>query len=104
MLGKLSLFTVACLQAATLFSYVVFVGWLMSHAESWLSYTPPLINIVFFLGVFTTSALVSATLTLAYPAYVFWKEKNLSKSIRLILATIFWLFVFLTAFAVLLSN
>ncbi|MDD5710556.1 MAG: hypothetical protein PHV43_00425 [Candidatus Colwellbacteria bacterium] len=94
---------VACLQAAALFAYVGLVGWLVSRAENWLPETPIFLNIAFFLGVFTTSALVSATLTLIYPAYVFWKERNISKSIKLILATIAWLFIFLMAFAVLVS-
>ena len=98
-LDKLPLYIVALFQSLSLIAYISLVGLLMSRTEHWFDQVPDFIGISFFLTIFTTSALISVTITLGYPAYLFWKNKKMDQSIKLIVYTIIWLIFFILSFA-----
>lgn len=50
---------------------------------------------VLFLIVFCASALVSALITLGYPVILIWKKNEVTKALKLVAFTAFWLMVFI---------
>lgn len=96
--GKTPLFLIAFGQALALVLYIVVVASFINQAESWLDQIPDLLGGILFITIFSTSALMAASLTLGYPIYLFWKTKKFDQSIRLVVYTIVWLLVFITTF------
>ncbi|MFH1694264.1 MAG: hypothetical protein ABH880_00720 [Patescibacteria group bacterium] len=83
------------LQAIGLSIYVGLVGFIMWNSEHWFENEPSARNIIFVLILFVTSALMSALITLGYPAYLILKRKKTTRAIKIIIYTAFWLILFL---------
>jgi len=87
---------IALLQAAGLTAYVSLIAFFMQNAQNWFG--PQEGNKMFgtmvFLLIFIISALVSASIMLAYPASLFFKGKK-KTALKIMLQSVGWLVVFL---------
>lgn len=90
---KLPLWLIGFFQAFGLVLYCSLVALMLSQGESWFKKVPEYFGPFIFLMVFTTSALISAIITLGYPIILFWHKKQKKQAIKLILYTAVWLLV-----------
>lgn len=91
---KTSLCLISFLQALGLAFYCSLVAILFWKGNNLFGNDPNYWGPVLFLIIFTTSALISALLVLAYPVYLIWQKKQIAKAIRLIGYTAVWLLGF----------
>ena len=100
---KLSLRTIAFMQAAGVATYILLfaatVQFLGHHFES--VQVSPVFSMALVLMAFVFSATVCSAVFLGYPTYLFFEGKK-KESVRLILESIVWLAVFLIVFLILL--
>jgi len=80
------------IQAATLMAYISTVVFIIK--SELLVGEPEFFGILLMLTIFTTSALVSATITLGYPIYLFWKQHEFKLAIKSVVSTAIWLVLF----------
>lgn len=92
---KNCLCAVAFLQAFGLVLYCSLVALLFWKGNDWFGRMPNYLGPFLFLVLFSTSALVSALLTLGYPVYLFWVKKQRSKGLKLVTYTTSWLIGFI---------
>lgn len=92
---KMSLGFIAFLQALGLALYISAVGTFLWNGENWFGQTPNFPIIILLIGIFTTSALISALITLGYPTYLIFKKREFSKALKLTLYTAIWLIFFI---------
>ncbi|PIR98180.1 MAG: hypothetical protein COT89_00495 [Candidatus Colwellbacteria bacterium CG10_big_fil_rev_8_21_14_0_10_42_22] len=76
------------LQAIILVLYVGLVALLMWNGEKLFGQSSGPGNIVFVLTLLVTSTLISATVTLGYPAYLFFIKKDIRNAIEVIASTV----------------
>lgn len=93
-LEKLSLPTLGFLQALGLTLYCGAVVTLISNLNSIAGqqdnkFLAPLLALL----ILTTSALISALITLGYPIVLFWEKKQPARAIQLVAYTIGWMIV-----------
>jgi hypothetical protein len=93
-MANLSLGFMAFLQALGLMAYCSLVAVLFWQGNRWFGKVPGYLAPLLFLTLFTTSALVCATITLGYPVILFWQKKQTSQAVKLVLATTLWLVFF----------
>src|SRR3989344_6608001 len=95
-----SLEFIAFLQASGLLAYCSLVAVVLWNGNRWFGnvagYLAPLLALV----LFTTSALISALLTLGYPALLLWQKKQPARALKLAAYTAGWLALF-TSFVIL---
>ncbi len=96
---KLPIIALGLIQALALTVYITMVGFIMWTSQDWFNQAPGVLGISFFLTIFTMSALVSGLITLGYPIYLFFKDKNIIAALKLVFYTAGWLALFLTALA-----
>ncbi|MFH1183030.1 MAG: hypothetical protein V1690_02080 [Candidatus Moraniibacteriota bacterium] len=86
---------VALAQAAGLTAYVMLVALFMQSLQSWFGSQKddPILSPMIFLLVFIISALVSASIMLAYPAILFFRGKR-KTAMKIVLQSIGWLVFF----------
>src|SRR3989344_8355343 len=86
-----SLEFIAFLQASGLLAYCSLVAVILWNGNRWFGnvtgYFAPLLALV----LFTTSALISALLTLGYPALLLWEKKQPIQALKLVAYTAGWL-------------
>ncbi len=101
---KLSLTTIAFLQAAGIAVYVTLFAFTVQYLGQRFQPTPisPFFSMVLVLTTFVFSASVCATIFFGYPAYLFSEGKR-KEAIRLVLKSIGWLAIFLVAFLLLIA-
>jgi len=79
-------------QALALVGYVSLVVLVMRSEPG--GGEPEFLGIMTILLLFSTSALVSATITLGYPIYLFWKQREFKLAIKSVISTALWLTLF----------
>jgi len=94
---KWSLGLIALGQALGLAIYCGLVGLLFWRGSQWFGRMPYYWGPLLFLILFVTSALISALLVLGYPIILFWKKKQVTKALRLVVYTAGWLVFFIFA-------
>ena len=96
-LNKLSPINISLLQSILLTAYIFLVGHIMVNGNDWFGpmNKTPILGMVLFLTLFVLSTLISASLVLAYPFYIFWVKKDLNKATKILIQTITWLIFFL---------
>ena len=82
------------LQALGLMAYCSLVGILFWKGNEIFGKVPNYWGPFLFLIIFTTSALVSALITLGYPVKLFFDEKRTDQALKLIFYTACWLVFF----------
>ncbi|OGY58413.1 MAG: hypothetical protein A3C03_01225 [Candidatus Colwellbacteria bacterium RIFCSPHIGHO2_02_FULL_45_17] len=82
-------------QALVLVGYISLVVQLMRSGLT--EREPTFLTMLLILTVFTTSALISGTITLGYPVYLFWKQKEFKLAIKSVVSTAIWLSFFISA-------
>jgi hypothetical protein len=99
---KLSLKTIAFLQAAGIAAYTLLFALVVQYLGPRFEPLPvsPIFSMTLALIAFVFSATVCATIFLGYPAYLFFDGKK-RESVRLILWSIAWLAFFLVIFLIL---
>ena len=97
---KLPLSALGFVQAFTLAVYISLVGLIMWYSQEWSDQAPGVLGILFFLTIFTVSALISGLITLGYPIFLFFKHKNTAAALKLVFYTIGWLVFFLVTLAI----
>lgn len=102
-LYKKSSFFISFLQSILLTSYVFLVGSFIVNGDKWFGPMNkfPIVGPVLVLTLFIFSALISASLVLFFPFYIFWFKKDLNKAIKILFQTILWLIFY---FVILLST
>jgi hypothetical protein len=75
--------------------YISAVGTFLWKGGDWFGQTPNFPIIILLIGIFTTSALVSALFTLGYPAYLIFKKREFWRALKLVLYTVLWLIFFI---------
>lgn len=88
---KLSLPMVGFLQAVGLTVYCSLVSVLFWQGNKLFGNVPNYLGPFLFLVIFTTSALISALITLGYPFLLFWEKKQTREALRLVGYTAGWL-------------
>ena len=88
-----SLGFIAFLQALGLTAYCSLVAFLLWHSNQWFGKIPSYFAPFLFLTLFTTSALISAIITLGYP-FLLWQKKQTRQAVRLVFYTVGWLISF----------
>ena len=89
---------IAFLQAVGLTAYISLIALFMQNAEKWFGPQKgnQMFGIMVFLLIFVISALISASIMLGYPAFLFLKDKK-KTALKIVLQSIGWLIVFLAA-------
>ncbi len=90
---KCSLGFIAFFQALGLVSYCSLIAVLFWKGNLWFGRVPNYFGPLLLLTVFTTSALVSAVITLSYP-FILWQKKQLNQAVKLVVYTASWLVFF----------
>ena len=80
------------LQAVLLVAYISLVGFVMRSELG--NNEPTFLGIILILTMFATSALISSVITLGYPVYLFWKQKEFKSALKIVAATAVWLTFF----------
>jgi len=83
---------IGLVQALALVGYVSLVVLVMRSEPG--GGEPEFLGIMTILLLFSTSALVSATITLGYPIYLFWKQHEFKLAIKSVVSTAIWLVFF----------
>lgn len=99
-----SLEFIAFLQALGLIVYCSLVGLIIFQGNSWFGPLTAPFGPILFLLLFVVSALISASLVLAYPFLILWEEKNTRKAIKLVIYTTLWLILFVLVFLMALAS
>ena len=86
------------LQATGLSLYCTGVGLFILGAETWFGPMTAPFGMLLFLLLFIVSALISASMILAYPAWLFY-QKKVSMAIDIGIWTVFWLLAILLLLA-----
>ena len=81
------------LQAVGLVAYIGLVVLLIRNEFS--QGQPSFFDMLLVFTVFATSALISGVITLGYPIYLTWKQKEFKLAIKTIAATAIWLILFI---------
>ncbi len=90
---KYSLGFIAFFQALGLVLYCGLIAVLFWKGNQWFGRVPNYFGPLLMLTVFTTSALVSAVITLSYP-FILWQKKKLNDAVKLTIYTAGWLVFF----------
>ncbi len=86
---------IGLVQALVLVGYI---GLVVQFMRSELTQgEPTFLAMLLVLTTFATSALISSTITLGYPIYLFWKQKEFKLAIKSVIATAIWLSFFITS-------
>lgn len=93
-LKKYSPFKVAFGQSALLLSYIVFIAHVLWGGEKLFGPVKNAWGPVLVLSLFSSSALVCAFLSLAYPIWTFWEEKNTKRALTIVFDQILLMFLF----------
>lgn len=98
---------VSFLQSLALTIYIFLIGSFMTNVEKiFAKRQQP--DTVFapltFLTLFILSAMISATVVLGYPFYVFWVKKDLSKAAAVLFGTGLFLLLYLIGYLLLLVS
>lgn len=101
--NKFSLSFIAFIQALSLMMYCGLIAVIFWRGNQWFGKVPNYLGPFLFLILFTTSALISAILTLGYPFILFWQKKQTIQALKLVIYTALWLlfFTLLTIFLIL---
>ncbi len=91
---KYSLGFIAFLQALALILYCSLVAIFIWRGNQWFGKMPGILGPLLFLTLFTTSALVSAVITLGYPFILVWQKKQTVQALKLVIYTAVWLLFF----------
>jgi len=96
-IDKLLPWMVALKQSILLTFYIFLVGLIMSNGNKLFGPMDrvPILAPLLMLSLFIFSAIISATLVLGYPFYIFWVKKNLDRAAKIIGFTVLWLFIFI---------
>lgn len=100
---KYSLGFIAFLQALGLVSYCSLIALLFWKGNQWFGRVPNYFGPLLMLTVFTTSALVSAVITLSYP-FILWQKKHINEAVKLTIYTAGWLVFFTLLFITLIAT
>lgn len=88
------------IQSFLLSLYIFFVAYFMTNAEAMIGSfdnSPQFLGPMMALTLFIVSAMISATIVLGYPFYLFWSKKDLKRaSIVLISTALFLIIDFIT--------
>jgi len=92
---------VGFLQAVGVVIYCLLVAILFWKGNAWFGKMNHYWGPVFFLVLFSASALVCGLLVFAYPVYLFWDEKKSRESLKIVAFTAAWLVFFAALFMLL---
>lgn len=100
---KYSLPFIAFWQALGVVAYCGLIGLLFWRGEQWFGEMSHYFGPVFFLTLFSASALICALLVFGYPFILFWEEKQTIKALKLVIYTAAWLAFFALLFIIFLT-
>ncbi|AKM83337.1 hypothetical protein A2422_00690 [Candidatus Woesebacteria bacterium RIFOXYC1_FULL_31_51] len=85
-LNNKSTIYISFIQSILLTFYIFLIGLVMINGNNWFGpmNKTPILGPVLFLTLFILSALISASLVLAYPFYTFWVKKDLGKAVKIL--------------------
>src|SRR3989338_1522382 len=78
-------------QALGVTAYCSLIGLIFWKGNEWFGRMPDYFGPVLMLTLLSTSALICALITLAYPAFLIWKKNQLVKALKLIGFTAAWM-------------
>jgi len=81
-------------QALGVTAYCGLIGLIFWKGEEWFGRMPNYLGPVLMLTLLSTSALICALITLAYPAFLIWKKNQPVKALKLIGFTAVWMVLF----------
>jgi hypothetical protein len=97
---KYNILIIGFLQATGLAIYCSLVSMLIWNGNHWFEKINDFRGPLLFLILFVTSALISGIITLGYPILLFWRKKEQTKALKLVIITIGFL-IFYTIIAIL---
>lgn len=98
---------VSFLQSLALTGYIFLVANVMINGEKWFDELdkPLIFGPMLFISMFVFSAMVSATVVLGYPLYVFWIKKNVERAAAVLFGTGLFIALYIIIYlAILASN
>ncbi len=87
--------TISFLQSALLVIYIFLVSLLFWKGDAWFGPLTSPLGPMLFLLLFVLSAIISSTLLLGYPGWLFFVEKTQREAIKIICLSVGWLLGFL---------
>ena len=100
---KLTNRRIGLLQAAGLVIYVSLFAITIQQIQGWFMVREiepgPVLGIILFLLTFIISAIICASMALAYPAFLFFGHRQ-AAAVKIILWTLTWLIIFFVAFLI----
>jgi hypothetical protein len=91
---KLGLCKISFLQALGLVSYCGLIGIVFWRGERWFGQVPNFLGPFLMLVILVTSALICGLLALGYPAFLYLKQNETNKAVKLVCYTAGWLIGF----------
>lgn len=85
-------------QALILTGYISLVVTVMRNGEKLFGSDTSFFGPLVFLTLFVTSALISSAITIGYPAYLAFKQKEFKPAIKIVLSTAVWLIISIITF------
>ena len=93
-MNKWPLAAIGLVQALGVTAYCGLIGVIFWKGEEWFDRMPNYLGPVLMLTLLSTSALICALITLAYPAFLIWKKNQPVKALKLIGFTAVWMVLF----------
>src|SRR3989344_9421153 len=93
-MSKWPLAVIGLAQGLGVTAYCSLVGLIFWKGNEWFGKMPEYFGPVLMLTLLSTSALICALITLAYPAFLIWKKNQLVKALKLIGFTAVWMVLF----------
>ena len=90
-MSKWPLAVIGLAQALGVTAYCSLIGLIFWKGNEWFGHMPNYLGPVLMLTLLSTSALICALITLAYPAFLIWKKNQLVKALKLIGFTAAWM-------------
>jgi hypothetical protein len=102
---KLSPAFVGFLQTIGFLSYLaLFAALIMNGNAIFGPVNKTILGPMLAFSLFTFSAIICASVMLAYPFYIFWEKKDFKTAAQIVASSAFWLFIFIFFSCVLLAT
>ena len=102
-MSKWPLAVIGLAQALGVTAYCSLIGLIFWKGNEWFGRMPDYFGPVLMLTLLSTSALICALITLAYPAFLIWKKDQPVKALKLIGFTATWMVFVVVLLMVLVS-
>ncbi len=99
-LKDLSPITISLAQSTLLIVYIFLISQIFIYGNQLFGPTVNILGPMIFLMLFIISAIISATVTFGYPAWLFFVDKKYQEALKIAVLTTGWLIIFFFSFLI----